>query len=188
MKSIFAALAALAISAVSAQGSTAYITSPLSGTVYTAGGQAIIAWNTPTVSTFTINLLQGASSALVQVETVATNVDATLGTYTWDIPSTLATGSDYAFGLGVSPNVSYTGQFTINAASGAVASSDASSTSAAAAVSAATTTAESSDTLTAASSVSASSAASSDTTTSGANKNVIGFGTVAAAAIAAALI
>jgi hypothetical protein len=99
MKSIFAALAALAISAVSAQGSTAYITSPLTGTVYTAGGQAIIAWNTATVSTFTINLLQGASSALVQVETVASAVDATLGTYTWDIPSSLAAGTDCKYYL-----------------------------------------------------------------------------------------
>lgn len=43
MKSIFAAIAALAVTVVSAQNIVS-ITSPLTGTVYTAGQPAIITW------------------------------------------------------------------------------------------------------------------------------------------------
>ncbi|KAI8874691.1 hypothetical protein K501DRAFT_204214 [Backusella circina FSU 941] len=119
MKSIFAAIAALAITAVSAQGATASISSPLTGTVYTAGSDATIAWYNPVVATISqINLLKGPASALVPVASVATNVDASLGQYVWTIPAGTAAGNDYAFGLGSNPNVSYTGFFTINAGTG----------------------------------------------------------------------
>jgi hypothetical protein len=44
MKSIFAAIVAVAITTVSAQTNIVSITSPLTGTVYTAGQDAIISW------------------------------------------------------------------------------------------------------------------------------------------------
>lgn len=44
MKSIFAAIAVLAATVVSAQSNIVSITSPLIGTVYTAGQPAIITW------------------------------------------------------------------------------------------------------------------------------------------------
>ncbi|KAI8885965.1 hypothetical protein K501DRAFT_322113 [Backusella circina FSU 941] len=184
-------------------GATASISSPLTGTVYTAGSDATIAWYNPVVATISqINLLKGPASALVPVASVATNVDASLGQYVWTIPAGTAAGNDYAFGLGSNPNVSYTGFFTINAGTGAAASGSSSaaagsssaaagsssaaagSTSAAAATSAASSAAGSSKP-----SSSAAASASSSAAASGASKNVAAFGVAAVAgAVAAALI
>jgi hypothetical protein len=98
MKSIFAAIAAVAITAVSAQGATASISAPLTGTVYAAGSDATIAWYAPVVSTISqINLLKGPASALVPVASVATNVDAAAGQYVWTIPAGTAAGNDCKF-------------------------------------------------------------------------------------------
>lgn len=44
MKSVFATLLAVAATVVSAQTNIVSITSPLTGTVYTAGQSAIISW------------------------------------------------------------------------------------------------------------------------------------------------
>lgn len=44
MKSIFAAVFAVAVAVVSAQSNPVSITSPLTGTIYTAGQTAIISW------------------------------------------------------------------------------------------------------------------------------------------------
>ena len=44
MKSIVAAIAALAVASVSAQQAIVSITAPLAGTKYKAGGEAIITW------------------------------------------------------------------------------------------------------------------------------------------------
>lgn len=68
----------------------------------------------PTVSTISkITLVKGNPNALQPVLTVAQDVDANAGSYTWAVPSTLAGGADYALELGTSPNISYTGLFTI---------------------------------------------------------------------------
>ena len=95
MKSIIAAIAAFAIAAVSAQTTPVSLTSPLTGTVYTAGSNAIITWINPTVATISqIELVKGPSSALQPVLTVTTNVDANAMTYTWAIPADTAAGTD----------------------------------------------------------------------------------------------
>lgn len=99
MKSIVAAIAALAVTMVSAQ-STNIVTphAPTLNQVLTAGETTTITW-TPiagfdTIST--IDLLQGAASALTPVTGghVASNVASSLGSYSWTVPSTLPAGSD----------------------------------------------------------------------------------------------
>lgn len=79
-----------------------------------------------------IILAQGISTNIQPLITIAENVDTKLGTYSWNVPADILPGTDYAFVLGVSPNVSYTGQFTIKnenvaVSSGAVSSSAAAS-------------------------------------------------------------
>ena len=114
MKSIFAAVAVLAATVVSAQSNIVSITSPLTGTVYTAGQPAVITWIDQQVPVIPkIVLAKGLPTALQPVSTIAQDVDANAGSYTWNVPVDIAAGDDYAFELGNSPNVSYTGLFTI---------------------------------------------------------------------------
>lgn len=64
------------------------ITSPLTGTVYTAGQKAILSWVSPSVDSISqIVLAQGQSTALQPVTTIAANVTTAGGSYTWDIPA-----------------------------------------------------------------------------------------------------
>ncbi|KAH8551834.1 Ser-Thr-rich glycosyl-phosphatidyl-inositol-anchored membrane family-domain-containing protein [Umbelopsis sp. PMI_123] len=128
MKSIIAAVAAFAVAAVSAQTTPPVsITSPLTGTVYTAGGQAIISWINPSVPTLAqIQLAKGPATALQPVGQVATNVQTSDGKYTWTIPADTPAGTDYAFELGTSPNIAYSGFFTIKGGSGSASNSTAS--------------------------------------------------------------
>ncbi|KAI8335834.1 hypothetical protein BC941DRAFT_429522 [Chlamydoabsidia padenii] len=124
MRSIIFAIATIATTLVSAQQNIVSITSPLTGTVYTAGKPAIISWIQPTVDTIpAIVIAQGNPNALQIVQTIANNVDATAGSYTWNIPADFAPGSDYALELGVSPNISFTGLFTIQAGDGTASAS-----------------------------------------------------------------
>lgn len=58
-------------------------------------------------------MAKGLPTALQPVSTIAQDVDANAGSYTWNVPVDIAAGDDYAFELGNSPNVSYTGLFTI---------------------------------------------------------------------------
>lgn len=162
MKSIIAAIAALAAVA-SAQSSIVSVTSPLQGTTWTAGSSATITWYeniimvltssahtqwfsriNPTVDTISkIVLANGQSTALQQVMVVAENVSAADGSYTWNVPTDLASGTDckfrkrtigkfkkgkehiqvltsiYADALefGSSPDVAYSPQFTITSSS-----------------------------------------------------------------------
>ncbi|GAB5589946.1 hypothetical protein Unana1_04846 [Umbelopsis nana] len=128
MKSIIAAIAALAVAAVSAQTTPPVsITSPLTGTVYTAGGQALITWTSPSTQTLPqIQLAKGPANALQPVGQVASNVQTSDGKYTWTIPANTPPGTDYAFELGTSPNIAYSGFFTIKAGSGGSGSSNSS--------------------------------------------------------------
>ncbi|EPB91286.1 hypothetical protein HMPREF1544_01802 [Mucor circinelloides 1006PhL] len=144
MKSIFAAIAALAATVVSAQNIVS-ITSPLTGTVYTAGQPAIITWIDQQVPVIPkIVLAKGLPTALQPVSTIAQDVDANAGSYVWNVPADIAAGDDYAFELGNSPNISFTGLFTIkndgnaavNTASPASSEAAASSSSASASASA----------------------------------------------------
>lgn len=90
-----AIVAAAFIGLVSAQTTTPIIsvTSPLEGTTYKAGGQAIITWINPTVATISsIMLAKGSSTSLQPVTQIAQNVDAKSGTYTWTIPADITPG------------------------------------------------------------------------------------------------
>ncbi|KAG1459385.1 hypothetical protein G6F56_006172 [Rhizopus delemar] len=167
MKFIVAAIAAFAVSMVSAQSAVATPHSPTLNQVLTAGQTTTIAW-TPVTGVDTISsidLLSGSATALQPVAGghVASNVQASLGTYSWTVPADLPTGTDYALSFGTSPNVSYTPYFTIQAASSSSGSAAVSSTSAAASSTAASSTAASS---TAASSSAVSSVVSSVTVSS----------------------
>ncbi|KAI8393917.1 uncharacterized protein BYT42DRAFT_23528 [Radiomyces spectabilis] len=127
MKSIVAAIAALALAVVSAQEMIVHITAPLAGQVYTAGQKAHIAWIDPKVDTIpVIKLARGDPKALTQLQDIGTNVPTAAGGYDWTIPADIEPGNDYAFELGNSPNVAYTGQFTIKAGDGAAGNSTAS--------------------------------------------------------------
>lgn len=122
MKSIIAAIAALAVAAVSAQTTPVSITSPLSGSSFKAGGQAMITWINPTTQTLAqVQLVQGPASALQPVAQVATNVNTADGKLTWTVPANTPAGSDYAFELGASPNIAYSGFFSITAGDGSAA-------------------------------------------------------------------
>ncbi len=73
----------------------------------------------PQVSSISkIVLAQGDPTALQPVSTIAENVDASAGSYTWNIPADITPANNYALELGTSPNVSYTALFTIQAGSG----------------------------------------------------------------------
>jgi hypothetical protein len=94
MRSTFIAIAAIATTFVSAQNIVS-ITSPLSGTVYTAGKAALISWIDASVDTIpAIVIAQGDPNALQPVQTIASNVDASAGSYTWNIPADFAPGTD----------------------------------------------------------------------------------------------
>ncbi|KAI7902310.1 uncharacterized protein BX663DRAFT_510698 [Cokeromyces recurvatus] len=116
MKSVIAAIAAIAASVVSAQ---QIITSqPTTNQVLTAGTTAQVVWQPVEGTISTIDLRQGDANALTFVQNVATNVPANTGSYAWNIPATLPAGTDYALSFGQSPNVSYTPFFTIKASTG----------------------------------------------------------------------
>ncbi|CAM0138192.1 hypothetical protein VKS41_001431 [Umbelopsis sp. WA50703] len=200
MKFISAALLSLAVGYVSAQGNAGVLfTSPLTGSVWTAGQSGIITWtveDTSVTTISTIDLRQGPSTALQLVQNIAVNIPVSPAQYTWNIPATIAAGTDYAITMGVSPNISYSGTMTIQAATGAASGSASSNSSAPAqssapaATSAASSAASSAPATSAASSAASSSAASSapaassSAATSGANAvkaGVAGAGLVAGA-------
>ncbi|CDH48758.1 hypothetical protein RO3G_02456 [Lichtheimia corymbifera JMRC:FSU:9682] len=130
MKSIVAAIAALAVSTISAQSTGILsVTSPIEGTTYTAGKDALITWTNPTVDTISqIVLAHGDPNNLQRLDVIASNVDAGAGSYTWSIPANTTAGTDYALIFGTSPDLGFSPQFTIEAATG---SSSASSSTAA---------------------------------------------------------
>lgn len=90
------------------------ITSPLTGSVFTSGISTSITWINPTVSTLSeIQLVQGPANALQEVMLVASNISTSSGSYIWIIPKNIASGTNYALSLGSSPNIAYSGFFTI---------------------------------------------------------------------------
>lgn len=71
------------------------ITSPLTNTRYKAGTEAIISWINPTVGTISqIVLAKGKSNALQPLRTIATNITATDGKFTWKIPFEIDNADD----------------------------------------------------------------------------------------------
>ncbi|KAK4510618.1 GTP cyclohydrolase I [Mucor velutinosus] len=201
MKSVIAAIAAIAATVVSAQNIVS--SQPSTNQVLTAGTTANIVWAPVDGTISTIDLRQGAASALTLLQNIATNVPASTGSYSWNIPATIPAGTDYALSFGQSPNVTYTPFFTIKAAAGGAASSGAASSgaasssaapasSAASAASSATSKASSAASSATSKASSAASSAASATTTpaaSAGNKNMAAVGAAAVAgAVVAALI
>ncbi|KAG1467893.1 hypothetical protein G6F56_004150 [Rhizopus delemar] len=104
---------------VTAQKPPISITSPLANTHYKAGSEAIISWVNPSVKTISqIVLAKGSSTSLQPVMTIATNVNADDLKYVWKIPIELPDGQDYAFEIGTSPDIAFTGVFTIEGGTG----------------------------------------------------------------------
>ncbi|KAI8367811.1 hypothetical protein EDC96DRAFT_506129 [Choanephora cucurbitarum] len=116
MKSIIAAVAALAASVVSAQTITS--SQPTLNQVVTAGTTTQIVWAPVAGTISSIDLRKGDAAALILVANVASNVDASKGSYAWNVDASLPAGNDYALTFGQSPNISYTPFFTIQAATG----------------------------------------------------------------------
>ncbi|KAG2184213.1 hypothetical protein INT44_009228 [Umbelopsis vinacea] len=220
-----AALLAFSVSVVSAADAGILFNSPLTGTVWTAGSTGLLTWTSDDSSITTIpsiDLKQGPSSALQPVLNIGVNVPVSSSPYTWNIPANLPAGNDcelkvtvfysplYPFSdaitAGVSPNISYTGTITIQAAAGGAASSGAASSesasasaasssapvssapatsSAPASTSAAATTAASSAPASSSAAAASSSAAPATTSKSGSNSlkaSLVGAGLAAGAA------
>lgn len=92
MKSVIAAIAAIAATVVSAQNIVS--SQPSTNQVLTAGTTANIVWAPVDGTISTIDLRQGSASALTLLQNVATNVPATTGSYSWNVPATLPAGTD----------------------------------------------------------------------------------------------
>ncbi|PHZ17253.1 uncharacterized protein RHIMIDRAFT_253502 [Rhizopus microsporus ATCC 52813] len=111
--------AAYIVSFVSAQTPIVSITSPLANTRVKAGTEVIISWVNSKVSTIPqIVLAKGPATALQPLMTIATNVNANDMKYVWKVPKELPDGNDYAFELGTSPDIAFTGAFTIEGGTG----------------------------------------------------------------------
>ncbi|KAI9314912.1 Ser-Thr-rich glycosyl-phosphatidyl-inositol-anchored membrane family-domain-containing protein [Dichotomocladium elegans] len=122
MKSIVAALAAFAFAAVSAQQTgIVSVTSPVKGTVFTAGEDAVISWNPDTATVDTIDQIQLASgdpNNLDLLDVIANDIDAADGSYTWTVPEDIEPGVTYAIVFGYAPKAAYSPQFTITGPDG----------------------------------------------------------------------
>ncbi|KAH8548493.1 hypothetical protein BGW37DRAFT_523265 [Umbelopsis sp. PMI_123] len=144
MKFISVALLAFAASVASAADAGVLFNSPLDGTVWTAGSVGTITClssrtpsnqfiqfrtseNTGVTTLPSIDLKQGPATALQLVMNIATNVAVTASPFSWNIPATVPAGSNYAITIGISPNISYSGVLTIQAATGAATSGGANS-------------------------------------------------------------
>lgn len=92
MKSIVAALAAIACSVVSAQNIIS--SRPSLNQVLVAGTSAQIVWAPVDGTIANIDLRQGDKNALTFLQTIATNVPANTGSYSWNVPADLPAGSD----------------------------------------------------------------------------------------------
>ncbi|OZJ04732.1 hypothetical protein BZG36_01821 [Bifiguratus adelaidae] len=132
MQLTFLAAAALAVASVSAQSASStvtsvsnnycYVTSPIQGTVWTAGTNVTIVWliDTADNNVFpTVNLLHGNPAYYTFAATLATNVKTTLGQVTVTVPANSVPGNDYGLQIGQAPNYCYAGPFTIKAAGAA---------------------------------------------------------------------
>lgn len=90
MKSVFAAIAAIAATVVSAQ--TIVTSQPGERQVFTAGTTAQIVWNPVAGTISTIDLRAGEATALQFVANIAKDVPAQAGSYSWNIPADTAPG------------------------------------------------------------------------------------------------
>lgn len=109
----------LACYIVSAQNLPVSITAPLTDTVFTAGGIALITWTEPHAPAISqVQLSKGSVNNLTRVIQIAMNINTADGKLSWIIPEDTPAGHDYIFELGTSPNVARTGFFTIKVFTG----------------------------------------------------------------------
>ncbi|KAI9257737.1 hypothetical protein EDC94DRAFT_614002 [Helicostylum pulchrum] len=185
MKSIIAAIAAVALTVVSAVKITS--SRPSMNQVLVAGANTQIVWKPVEGVITTIDLRQGDENALTFLQTIATNVPANTGTYSWDVPATLPAGADYALSFGLSPEDTYSPFFAISAGNGSAPPPAASNSSPAAGTSAAPKPTGSAPTSSGATKTGA--APTTSPSDSAASKNSVAIGALAVAgAVAAALI
>jgi len=161
LKSVVSVAVFAAYAAAQAAGQLAFTTLPGSiqaGQSYTlewAGGDA--------TAPVTIILRQGDPNNLDTVSTITTT--ATGGSYTWEVPSTIVNGADYAFEIVQGSSNNYSGQFAIAGGSG-VASASASATAASVSASASAASESASASASAASESASASAASASASAS----------------------
>ncbi|KAI9250784.1 hypothetical protein BY458DRAFT_482568 [Sporodiniella umbellata] len=95
------------------------ITSPLANTKIRAGSEFIISWVNPKIKTISqITLSKGSSTSLQPLMTVAKDVNASDLKYVWKVPMELSNGEDYALVMGTSPDLAFTGAFSIEGGTG----------------------------------------------------------------------
>ncbi|KAI8072191.1 uncharacterized protein B0P05DRAFT_549250 [Gilbertella persicaria] len=97
MKSVIAAIAAIAASVVSAQNIVS--SQPTTNQVVTAGSTTQIVWAPVSGTISTIDLRKGQASALTTVANIATNVDASKGSYAWNVDASIPAGTDCKYRL-----------------------------------------------------------------------------------------
>ncbi|ORX95650.1 hypothetical protein K493DRAFT_407547 [Basidiobolus meristosporus CBS 931.73] len=78
-----------------------YLTDPIRGTVWNKGDVVNIKWvNFSNMTTVDIGLAQGSAQSLNLVGPIASGVDPKVGTYPWQVPTTLPPGINYSVRIG----------------------------------------------------------------------------------------
>lgn len=88
---------------------------PLTHAVWRAGTDQAIIWSDASPGMQPLRLMRGSSTALQEVMTLAM-VDGAANRYSWAIPTDLPADSTYAIALGTSPDIGYSGRFTLTSA------------------------------------------------------------------------
>ncbi|KAG0182338.1 hypothetical protein DFQ28_009748 [Apophysomyces sp. BC1034] len=79
-----------------AQDQAFYVTSPLTGTKYTAGQKTEISWNNGVDQSVTVRLIEGSNANTMQPTSYSFKVDGDKGSYEWKVPSNLPSDAVYA--------------------------------------------------------------------------------------------
>ncbi|KAI8362813.1 hypothetical protein BD560DRAFT_299177, partial [Blakeslea trispora] len=93
------------------------LTAPLQGSTWTIGNQETVSWQNvqDNIGKVLINLMQGDPNALKLVQTLAQDVDASLGNTTVTVPENVTAGNDYALAVGTDPSqMAYIGGMAIS--------------------------------------------------------------------------
>ncbi|WP_035839149.1 GPI anchored serine-threonine rich family protein [Kitasatospora azatica] len=114
------AAAVLALAYVTATGlaqpqpaaAAAKFSQPITNVVWETGTPHSIIWTDATPGRHPLKLMRGQATALQQVAQIAV-VDGAAGHYEWAVPADLPSDNTYAIALGNSPDIGFTGQFTI---------------------------------------------------------------------------
>ncbi len=85
---------------------------PIAGSVWQAGVPQTIIWSDGAPGSQPLRLMRGSATSLQLVMEIAV-VDGTSNQYNWVVPADLPADGTYAIALGNSPDIGYTGQFTI---------------------------------------------------------------------------